>query len=110
MNSKNTQKRVEMRVVNNPSEKCSGKNVPPIWASFGIFFLLRFLGRFFLRPGRPDMSARFGVGKMACGFNMGVEPKIGVSQNRWFIMETPIKMDDLGVPLFVETPTWNLKN
>ena len=35
---------------------------------------------------------------------MSAEPKIGVPQNGWFIMETPIKMDDLGVPLFLETP------
>ena len=33
-----------------------------------------------------------------------VFPKIGVPRNRWFMMEIPIKMDDSGVPLFLETP------
>ena len=36
-----------------------------------------------------------------------VFPKIGVPQNGWFILEIPIKMDDLGVPLFSETSKSN---
>jgi len=31
-------------------------------------------------------------------------PKIVVPQNGWFIRENSIKMDDLGVSLFLETP------
>ncbi len=32
-----------------------------------------------------------------------VFPKIRVPQNAWFIMENPIKVDDLVVPLFSQT-------
>ena len=34
----------------------------------------------------------------------GCFQKIGIPQNGWFVMENPIEMDDLGVPLFSETP------
>ena len=49
--------------------------------------LLQVLGRFLL---------------VLVPWHMGVS-KIRVPQNGWFIMEKPIKMDDLGVPLFLET-------
>ena len=55
---------------------------------------------------RKGMNESHGPQVITPLFYIWMFPKIVVPQNGWFIMENLIKMDDLGVSLFLETPVY----
>ena len=84
------------------------------WGAFVLNVVFATVGRHFLKPVKPFVAERRkSAATKRCSWegasplspwSIWVFPKIAVPQNGWFVMEHPIKMDDLGVPLFLETP------
>ncbi len=58
---------------------------------------------------QASIFLRLETQKTATSRGIWVFPKIGVPQNGWGKMENPIKMDDLGALIFLETPIWPWK-
>ena len=60
---------------------------------------------FHLTSLKPNPQKQLDIPPQKNSAAHGCFQKLGTPQNGWFIMENPIEMDDLGVPLFSDTPT-----
>ena len=98
--------------VNREVERC--KRTPVSWANLresSKYFQVGF-GLFLAEDaGGSGKSAPFWWTRVFARDDRWVFPKIGVPP-KWMVyfMENPIKMDDLGVPLFLETPIYIASN
>ena len=86
----------------------------PISDSLIGFFMGQLCGPFgalqtepLVGPGRCSLKMTMPKSRACVASSVDQEfwgvPKLGVPQNAWFIRKIPIKMDDLGAPLFQET-------